>query len=428
MKDSYPRTGNEELDSISQDVLNEMRVRMTDNYPYAHPLYAGQMLKPPHAIAREAYHHAQSINPNNHALDGGKASSAMEIEAVAEIAGMMGFEQHLGHLTGGGTMANLEALWVAGQIHPGRKIVASTAAHYTHERISQVLQLPFSSIPASHGRMDLGKLRTELETGSVGTVVVTAGTTGTGHVEPIANVIGLCREFGVRVHVDAAYGGYFCLVDFKVDRLNLDFEAISRADSVVIDPHKHGLQPYGCGCVLFSDPSVGKFYRHNSPYTYFTSDELHLGEISLECSRPGAAAVALWTTQRRFPLVKNGEMSEGLAKCLKASRTLYDLLTSSGEWLLPYSPDLDIIVFAPSCNSTTEISEMSQRIFDACEAKGLYLALYQIRSGELERTGSDLKIDSAYTTVLRSTLMKWNHLEFIPEIFSTLSDVRKSLM
>ena len=75
----------------------------------------------------------------------------------------------------------------------------------------------------------------------------------------------------------------------------------------MIDPHKHGLQPYGCGCVLFRDPAVGRFYKHDSPYTYFTSTELHLGEISLECSRAGAAAVALWATQRLLPLKPEGD-------------------------------------------------------------------------------------------------------------------------
>ena len=90
------------------------------------------------------------------------------------------------------------------------------------------------------------------------------------------------------------------------------FAAIRDADSLVIDPHKHGLQPYGCGCVLFPDPTVGSFYKHDSPYTYFSSKELHLGEISLECSRPGAAAVALWATQRLLPLAIGGAFAEGL--------------------------------------------------------------------------------------------------------------------
>src|SRR5271155_903728 len=113
------------------DVLHLTAARLQDNYPYFHPLYAGQMLKPPHPIARLAYALAMNLNPNNHALDGGRATSAMEKEAVAELAAMFGWNIHLGHLCGGGTIANLEALWVAGRVHPGKKIVASSQGHYT---------------------------------------------------------------------------------------------------------------------------------------------------------------------------------------------------------------------------------------------------------------------------------------------------------
>ena len=67
-------------------VLEAVAHRLGDNYPYFHPFYAGQMLKPPHPVARAAYALAMKINPNNHARDGGRASSEMEIEAVAEIA------------------------------------------------------------------------------------------------------------------------------------------------------------------------------------------------------------------------------------------------------------------------------------------------------------------------------------------------------
>src|SRR6185369_491482 len=124
-------------------VLNATAERLRDNYPYFHPLYAGQMLKPPHPVARLAYALALWINPNNHALDGGRASSAMEKEAVAQLAKMFDWKTHIGHLCSGGTMANLEALWIAGQLTPGKKIVASEQAHYTHRRICQVLKLEF---------------------------------------------------------------------------------------------------------------------------------------------------------------------------------------------------------------------------------------------------------------------------------------------
>ena len=100
--------------------------------------------------------------------------------------------------------------------------------------------------------------------------------------------------------MDTAYGGFFALLaDGGSPGVEAGpYAAVARADSVVIDPHKHGLQPYGCGCVLFADPSVGRLYAHDSPYTYFTSKDLHPGELTLECSRAGASAAALWTTLR----------------------------------------------------------------------------------------------------------------------------------
>src|ERR1700751_3051845 len=88
-------------------VLADTARRLGDNYPYFHPLYAGQMLKPPHPVARAAYALAMTINPNNHARDGGRASSAMEVEAVAGIAAMFDWRapEYLGHLTSSGTLA-----------------------------------------------------------------------------------------------------------------------------------------------------------------------------------------------------------------------------------------------------------------------------------------------------------------------------------
>ncbi|HKO12912.1 MAG TPA: pyridoxal-dependent decarboxylase, partial [Acidobacteriaceae bacterium] len=184
-------------------VLEEAAQRLADNYPYFHPLYAGQMLKPPHPVAQAAYALAMTLNPNNHALDGGRASSRMEVEAVREIAAMFGWSQFLGHLTSGGTFANLEALWVAGQMAPGKKIVASDQAHYTHSRISAVLRLPYASVATDDcARMDLAALESALALGDVGTVVATLGTTAVGTVDPLDRILELKKRYGFRLHVD----------------------------------------------------------------------------------------------------------------------------------------------------------------------------------------------------------------------------------
>jgi tyrosine decarboxylase / aspartate 1-decarboxylase len=401
-------------------VLAEAAHRLGDNYPYFHPFYAGQMLKPPHPVARAAYALAMKINPNNHARDGGRASSEMEIEAVGEIAGMFGWAEFLGHLTSSGTMANLEALWVAGQLAPGKRVVGSEQAHYTHQRVSGVLKLDYASIRADgRGRMDLDALETELRRGNVGTVVVTLGTTAIGAVDPLPGVLALRKRYGFRVHVDAAYGGYFKLIGEGLEpSARAAYAAIDGADSIVVDPHKHGLQPYGCGCVLFRDPAVGRFYRHDSPYTYFTSKDLHLGEISLECSRAGAAAVALWATQKLLPLVANGEFAKGLLRGRAAAQELDRRIRLDGrlEALAGGSAELDIVVWKIGAPVPERADALAQRVFTACARRNLHLALVQLPQFWFELAGDHADRDGQ-VTCLRSVLMKPEHEAWLDRIW-----------
>jgi tyrosine decarboxylase/aspartate 1-decarboxylase len=396
------------------EVLAETAVRLNDNFPYFHPLYAGQMLKPPHPLARAAYALAMWVNPNNHALDGGRASSAMEKEAVAQLAAMFGWTAHLGHLTGGGTMANLEALWVAGQLQPGKKIVASEQAHYTHERIGGVLKLPFGKVATDdRGRMDMGALETLAARGDLGCVVATLGTTGVGAIDPLPGILALREKYGFRVHVDSAYGGYFTLAGNLSESGRAAFDCIGDADSIVIDPHKHGLQPYGCGCVLFRDPAVGALYRHDSPYTYFYSKDLHLGEISLECSRAGASAVALWATQRLLPLEKGGELAAGLEASRRAALEMARRLESDPRFVVPFPPELDIVVWAPRDSSVS-----SRQIFEEASRLDLHLALIQL---PVSFFGGKLQSGGEFVLCLRSVLMKPEHEGWLDEILERLN-------
>jgi glutamate/tyrosine decarboxylase-like PLP-dependent enzyme len=402
---------------------------MQDNYPYFHPLYAGQMLKPPHPVARAAAAMADWVNPNNHALDGGRASSRMEKEAVAELARMVGWDDHLGHLTSGGTMANLEALWVAGMLAPGKRIAVSSQAHYTHQRIGAVLGLDVVAIDADRrGRMSLDALEEQLRAGDVGTVVVTLGTTATGSVDPLPEILRLRERHGFRTHIDAAYGGYYVLVDDLAPSTRAAFDAMREADSIVIDPHKHGLQPYGCGCVMFRDPSVGRLYKHDSPYTYFTSNELHLGEISLECSRPGAAAVALWATQRLLPLERGGEFAELLARSRKAALALHGKLSGDGRFTVPFAPELDIVVWAVRATDAREASSRARRIFEACAKRGLHLALAELPSDFFDHDRSRGGSEPATVTCLRSVLMKPEHLDWLDRIYAILGEAADEVL
>jgi len=409
--------------------------RMRGNYPYFHPSYAGQMLKPPHPAAVAGYLAAMLVNPNNHALDGGKITSEFEKEAVADLAAMFGLATHLGHLTSSGTIANLEALYVARELHPDRGVAYSAEAHYTHSRMCGLLGVAGTEVPANGlGRIDTGALDELLAGGSIGTVVATAGTTGLGAIDPVHEVLAVARRHGVRVHVDAAYGGFFTLLAGAGDRVGLDpapWQAIAECDSVVIDPHKHGLQPYGCGAVLFTDPGVGRFYAHDSPYTYFTSRELHLGEISLECSRAGAAAAALWLTLRLLPLrAGEGGLGPVLAACRGAALDWADLLGSSEVLEVYQAPQLDIVSYFPVTvpASMAAIDEVSARIMaDGMNdpERPVFVSTLSVTADAFARRHPEVTGDRDRARILRSVLMKPEAEPQVPWLHSRLEQLAR---
>jgi glutamate/tyrosine decarboxylase-like PLP-dependent enzyme len=409
-----------------QPALEELCERLRENYPHFHPLYAGQMLKPPHAAAVLGYLAAMLVNPNNHALDGGRATAAMEKEGVGALARMFGYtnDHFLGHLTASGTIANLEALWVAREIHPDKVIVFSADAHYTHKRMCGLIRAPYAELPATpDGKLDLGALDTLLSEQPVGTVVATLGTTGLGAIDPLPAILERRDRHGFRVHADMAYGGYYRLLADREAGLSA-FAATGRADSIVVDPHKHGLQPYGCGCVLFADASVASTYAHASPYTYFSSPEHHPGETTLECSRAGAAAAALWLTMKVLPLEEGG-MGAVLARCLDGARAFAAALRRSARYALHVEPELDIVTYFPRAATAAAITAASGAVFERAEAapEPLYLAKLSVDGGRFKALHPDIEVDTPTVTILRSCLMRPEQADWVTELVRRLEQI-----
>ncbi|MCC5927412.1 MAG: aspartate aminotransferase family protein [Bacteroidetes bacterium] len=411
----------------AENVLSMLTDRLKGNYPFHSNVYAGQMLKPPHDIAWAAYALTMLINPNNHALDGGPPTSEMEKEVIPAFARMFGFKHTvLGHLTSSGTIANLEALWIARNEHPDKGIAFSKQSHYTHERMCNVLGMKSFQIPLlEDGKWDFHYL--ESVSDQIGTLVVTMGTTGAGRVEPLHEIINFAKNNGKRVHLDAAYGGYFKLIEQSGLIHPEAWACTAEADSIVIDPHKHGLQPYGCGCVLFKDPSVGRYYKHDSPYTYFSSEELHLGEISLECSRAGAAAAALWATLQMFPLAENGKMAEIMLDCRKAALHFSEAVNQSLYFKMLYRPELDIVVYSVQPSdprfTASALSRMNTKVFQRGMDKGsdgVFVSLFTVPSSDVSTIFPEIIADTPTITVLRSVLMKPDQQAYVPELVRRL--------
>jgi glutamate/tyrosine decarboxylase-like PLP-dependent enzyme len=409
--------------------------RMADHYPFFHPRYAGQMLKPPHPVAVAGYLAAMLVNPNNHALDGGPGTSGLEVEVVDQLRVMFGLPSPgLGHLTSSGTIANLEALWIARELHPAKRIVHCSAAHYTHARMCELLGVTATAVaPDAEGRIDLDAVEAECARGDVGTVVLTAGSTGIGAIDRVDEALALRERYGVRLHADGAYGGFFTLLARGADPLvaPAPYAAIAHCDSVVVDPHKHGLQPYGCGAVLFADPSVQRVYRHDSPFTYFTDADLHLGEISLECSRAGAAAAGLWLTLQALPLERDDGLGAVLAAGRRAALDWAARLRSSKVLALHVEPELDIVTYLPRIGSLSALDAATGAVLKAGMEDAddpVFLSTLYLGRDALAARHPTLDADAEGARVLRSVLMKPEHEQAVPWLHERVEDLTRAAL
>lgn len=171
----------------------------------------------------------------------------------------------VGNLTSGGSIANLIALTAARDAKgiSGEKIGKSVLylTQQVHHCIYKALRIiGLGDVEArfvpqdSNHRMRTDELeRMVKEDRNLGKepflVIASAGTTDTGAIDPLDGIAGIAQNHGLWFHVDAAYGGFFIMVDSQKSK----FKGIEKADSLVIDPHKGLFLPYGLGAVLVKD-------------------------------------------------------------------------------------------------------------------------------------------------------------------------------
>jgi hypothetical protein len=170
---------------------------------------------------------------------------------------------------------------------------------------------------------------------------------------------------------------------------------------------------------------VGRFYRHDSPYTYFTPDEQHPGEISLECSRAGAAAGALWLTLQCLPLKAQTGLGPVLAACLHAAQRFAKRIEEAGTFALHVPPQLDIVTFFPEgpWQSASALDRASERVFSQAMAsrdRPVFLSLLKVTASRLRCCYPTLSADLATCRILRSTLMKPEHEGWAVQLHDSL--------
>ena len=239
------------------------------------------------------------------------------IEWLAPAFGMAA-----GHLCAGSTIANLAALWCARE-HGALRVVASSDAHVSVAKAAHILGLAFEALPVDErGRM-------KVPSGGVpddAALVVTAGTTGRGAIDPLARA-------GARwLHADAAWAG-----PLRLTRHAPRLDGIELADSVALSAHKWLYQPKDSALVLFRDPDAQRRISFGGAY-------LAVPNVGVQGSR-GAAAIPLLAT-----LLAWGR--EGLAarieKNVDDADALADFLEADGRCTLKQRPDTAVLNWRPA--------------------------------------------------------------------------------
>ncbi len=438
--------------------LRRLLGRLKGSVPSHSPRYLGHMMADTLIPAQVGFLAAMLYNPNNVADEGSPVTSALEREVSRDLAELIGFDpDHAwGHLCSGGTVANIEALWIlrnlalaplrlprgkptgewkdaAGRTldvrmpdqllgrlrtetllamhrslpsNPGTvrrggafRVLVPATAHYSWNKAANLLGIgedQLLPVPVDSSlRLDLGALEHLLdklakENHPVLAVVGIVGTTEGGGVDPVDGLFDLRERYAKThgrwffVHLDAAYGGYARAIFRRADgsfravgdkdlvcpmrkEVHAAFEAMSRAESVTIDPHKLGFIPYPAGALVLREGDMRTLTTQHAAYLN-PGEEDHLGSYILEGSKPGAAASAVWLAHRTVPLNEKG-YGAILSESFSSARGLAELLNGRqfGDYRCHVfdSPDLDVLLyaFAPcKANTLHRVNALNQEV------------------------------------------------------------------
>ncbi|MGY1434981.1 pyridoxal phosphate-dependent decarboxylase family protein [Streptomyces reniochalinae] len=361
----------------------------------AEPLCAAHLHCPPLAVAAAADVAASALNPSLDSWDQAPAASTVEALVCRELArlvfpGTGGAEADTGSscgpgagagtdayagadalVTTGGTEANqlglLLARQAAGAAGGEVRVVCGANAHHSVHRSAWLLGLaPPLVVPTPRGVLEPAALRVALDglEGAPALVVATAGTTDTGDLDPLAELVGVARGHGARVHVDAAYGGPLLFSE----RLRGRLAGLRWADSVSFDLHKLGWQPVAAGFFAVPDGAALRPLEHCADYLNADDDT--------EAGLPDLLGRSLRTTRRpdvlKVAVTLRALGRSGMARLVErtcaAAVELADLVACTEGFELYARPSLTTVVFRPVGGDDALVAGVRRRLLERGQA------------------------------------------------------------
>jgi glutamate/tyrosine decarboxylase-like PLP-dependent enzyme len=378
-------------------LLAETTTRLFDHSLFnAHPRFFGYITASPAPIGVLGDLLASALNPNVGGWMLSPGATEIEGETVRWIAELIGFPASAGGLlVSGGNMANLVCFWAARAAKAGWDVRARGvaggerrlrvyASEETHTWIQKAADLSGLGTDAvrwistdSDLRMDVTALRTaianDLAAGHQPMMVVgTAGSVSTGAIDPLPEILDVCRAHDLWCHVDGAYGGFAAAVPDAPPALR----ALTHADSVAVDPHKWLYAPLEAGCALVRDPErLRAAFAYHPPYYHFEERATNFVDFGPQNSR-GFRALKVWLALRHAGASGYRTM---IAGDIALSRAMHAAVAREPE-LEPMTQSLSIATFryvpadlrATVGQAATEkyLNELNASLLDALQRGG----------------------------------------------------------
>jgi aromatic-L-amino-acid decarboxylase len=326
----------------------------------------------------------------------GAGATQVELVVMDWIRLMLGMPETAGGLfVSGGSVANLIALAAArhhllGEDFSRGAVYFSDQTHSCVERALRVLGFrpdQMRRIPCDYQfRLPTQTVREQIKQDRASgwqpfCIVVSAGTTNTGAVDPLPELADLCQQESLWLHADGAYGAVGVLSE-KGKKL---LEGIELLDSLAIDPHKWFYQPMAAGCVLVKRfEHLKEAFHILPPYLQDKErwgDSVDLCDYGIELSR-GFRALKLWMSLKvhgleafRQAITHNIELAEHAEACL---RPLPD-------WEIVSPATLGILAFryAPEGFTPEQTDALNKQLVEEMIADGFAMVSSTILRGHV---------------------------------------------
>ena len=302
------------------------------------------------------------------------------LDWLARLAGLPATTA--GCFVSGGTIGNLSALVAARHAHraahgDGRLRVACTdETHSSVATAAAVMDVGLLRIaPDTRGRMTGETLAAAIEaegTDGLFAVAATAGTTNVGAIDDLAGIAAVCKEHGVWMHVDGAYGGAALAAPSVRDR----FAGIEHADSFIVDPHKWLFAPFDSCALLYRNPGLARA-AHTQQAGYLEhvqGSELNPSDYAVHLSRR-ARGLPFW-----FSLAAHGTRAytEAIEHTLDVARQAADEIRSRPNVELLNEPELTVLVLSRPGWEPADYTAWTERLL----ADGVAFVTPTVHAGE----------------------------------------------